>query len=314
MATGLLALLDDITSILDDVAALSKVAAQKTAGIAGDDLAVNAEGLVGLTPARELPIVGQVALGSIVNKFVLVPLALALPAQAISPLLMIGGTFLCYEGVHKVLDKVFHHHKAEDEAHQKELIAALHSSPDALKKVERTKVRQAILTDIVLSAEIVAVALGAVADEPFAIKATTLALVSLGMTVAIYGLVAGLVKLDDIGLWLKNRKSELSATVGQWLIVGTPILMRVVSVVGTVAMFMVGGGIVLHGLHAEEPLHHVIVERLTENGFLVSTLETVAGALLGVVVGAVAVAIVEGIKAVVRRVRGTPPPSDSAAH
>jgi predicted DNA repair protein MutK len=167
-----------------------------------------------------------------------------------------------------------------------------------------------MLTDIVLSAEIVAVALGAVADEPFVTKAITLSIVSLGMTVAIYGLVAGLVKLDDIGLWLKNRKSDFSSTIGQWIIVGTPILMRVVSVGGTIAMFMVGGGILMHGFHAEEPLHHFIAERLTTNGFLTSTLETLAGALLGVVAGAVAVGIVEGIKWIVHRVRGTTP----AAH
>jgi predicted DNA repair protein MutK len=295
--TGLLALLDDITTILDDVAALSKVAAQKTAGIAGDDLAVNTQGLVGLDPARELPIVGKVALGSALNKVVLVPLALALPAAAITPLLVVGGTFLCYEGVHKVFHKADH----KDEAHAKELIAALQTGPDALAKVEAQKVRQAIITDIVLSAEIVAVALGAVADAPFATKAAVLSLVSGGMTVAIYGLVAGIVKLDDLGLHLQQRGGR-RAWVGQQLVDYTPALMRVISVVGTAAMFLVGGGIVLHGFHADEWIEHQI-EAITHLAPLVSLLTTLATLAIGVALGALALAVVEPIKGLVKRVR-----------
>lgn len=296
--TGLLALLDDITTILDDVAAMSKVAAQKTAGIAGDDLAVNAQGLVGLEPARELPIVGKVALGSVLNKVVLVPLALALPSAAITPLLMLGGTFLCYEGVHKV----FHRHDEHDDEHHDKLIDALEAGPAALAGVERKKVRQAILTDVILSAEIVAVALGAVADEEFRIKALTLTVVSLGMTVGIYGLVALIVKLDDIGLHLRSR-GGVRAQLGTLLVDYTPVLMRVISVGGTLAMFLVGGGIVLHGFHAvEEWLHHGI-EAITHSPVFVGVLSTAATLAVGVGLGLVAAAAVEGIKWVVRSAR-----------
>jgi uncharacterized protein len=302
-ATGLLALIDDVTTILDDVATMSKIAAEKTAGIAGDDLAVNAEGLVGLAPARELPILGKVALGSLANKVVLVPLALALPMAAIQPLLMIGGTFLCYEGVHKVVHKLFPGDHAADDAHQAELVRAVRAGPEALAKVEAGKVRQAIITDIVLSAEIVAVSLGAVAASPFGVRAATLSVVSIGMTVVIYGLVAGLVKLDDIGLHLQGRGGA-AATVGRGLVVGTPYLMRVVSVVGTAAMFLVGGGILAHGLHLEEPLEHWLHEQGLGAG-AVTAVEWLATAVIGVALGAVAVAVVEAIKAVVARIRGT---------
>lgn len=290
--SGLLALLDDVTSVLDDVAAMSKVAAEKTAGIAGDDLAVNAEGLVGLEPARELPIVGKVAMGSVVNKFVLVPLALVLPKPVITPLLMFGGTFLCYEGVHKVLHKKGH----ADEVHHDALAKAVQTGPEALAAVESEKVKQAILTDVILSAEIVAVALGAVADAPFATKALVLSVVSLGMTVAIYGLVAALVKLDDIGLHLKRTGAPGSATqrLGEALIAYTPLLMRGISVVGTVAMFLVGGGIVLHGFHLEAPIHHAI-EGLVHAPLVVSGISTVLTLAAGVIVGGTAAIVVDGI-------------------
>lgn len=253
MATaGLLALLDDLTMLLDDVGAMSKVAAQKTAGIAGDDLAVNAEGLVGLAPDRELPIVGKVALGSLANKVVLVPLALALPAAAITPLLMFGGAFLCYEGFHKLT----HRAGAEDHAHHAALTDAMRTSADALADLERGKIRGAILTDIILSAEIVAVALGSIAEAPFAQKALTLSLVAVGMTVGIYGLVALIVKLDDIGLWLQRGRWP---RLGGALVAGTPLLMRALSWIGTVAMFLVGGGILVHGVPgAEAALEHAL--------------------------------------------------------
>jgi uncharacterized protein len=300
--TGLLALLDDVTTILDDVAALSKVAAQKTAGIAGDDLAVNAQGLVGLEPSRELPIVGKVALGSLANKAVLVPLALALPHAWITPLLMIGGTFLCYEGFHKVTHRK---HDPESEAHHARLVEAVKTGPEALADVERQKVRQAIITDVILSAEIVAVALGAVAEEPFASKALVLSLVSVGMTVAIYGLVATIVKLDDVGLSLQRRRGA-AATVGRLLVDYTPTLMKVISVVGTAAMFLVGGGIFLHGVPAiAEPLHH-FVEGLSHSGFVQGVANAVTGVLAGLVLGAVAALVVDqGVLRAVRAVRGT---------
>lgn len=290
-ATGLLALLDDITAIMDDVAVLSKVAAQKTAGIAGDDLAVNAQGLVGIDPSRELPIVGKVALGSVANKFVLVPLALLLPQAVITPLLMLGGAFLCYEGVHKVM----HRKDAADDAHHAELVAALKSGPEAVQKVEAQKVKQAIITDVILSAEIVAVALGTVADEPMAQKAIVLSVVALGMTAAIYGLVAVIVKLDDVGLHLQERGGA-AAQVGRGIVAGMPYMMKTISVLGTIAMFLVGGGIILHGIPGLEYEIHHIVEAFTHNGALQGLLNTGLSLGVGVAVGLVVSGIVAGVK------------------
>ena len=300
MATGLLALLDDVIAIMDDVAAMSddvatmsQMAAEKTAGLAGDDLAVNAEGLVGLHPSRELPILGKVALGSVANKFVLVPLALALPTAAISPLLMLGGTFLCYEGVHKVMHSMGSHddhgnHGAEDGhgAHGADAAASV-------EDMEAKKVRSALITDVVLSAEIVAVALAAIGDVEFAVKATTLSVVALGMTLGIYGSVAILVKIDDVGFWLE-RKGGASAGLGRAMVKATPYIMRALSIVGTVAMFLVGGGIIDHGLALH--LHDVV-----HSWHLGGALEWIVGhalpGVLGVVVGALVVGLLEGFKA-----------------
>ncbi len=297
--TGLLALLDDVTAILDDVAVLTKVAAQKTAGIAGDDLAVSSEALVGIDPSRELPIVGKVALGSAVNKCVLVPVALLLPSAAITPLLAVGGTFLCYEGFHKLI----HRKDAHDDAHHKELIVALQAGPDALANVEWDKVKQAITTDVVLSAEIVAVALGAVADEPLATKAVVLVVVSAIMTVAIYGLVAMIVKLDDVGLFLQRSPAGSGRhRAGALLVRAAPVLMKVISVVGTVAMFLVGGGIVLHAFHgAEEALHHVVEGAVgaAAGGWVMAFVPLVVGVLLG----AVAAGVVGALGGLVARLR-----------
>ena len=243
--SGLLALLDDITLILDDVAAMSKLAAKKTAGIVGDDLAVNANVVVGIDPSRELPIVGKVALGSLLNKAILIPLALALPAQAITPLLMFGGAFLCYEAVHKVSHKKDH----EDEAHHEELLEAIQTSPEALMKVENKKVWGAIGTDTILSAEVVAVALGAVAAAPLATKALTLTVVGLAMTVGVYGLVGAIVKADDL------------------------------------AMFVVGGGILLHGIPALEHTLHEGLEHVPFHAFLGGPLSLLGSLVFGVIAG-----------------------------
>lgn len=236
---------------------MSKLAARKTAGIVGDDLAVNANVVVGLDPARELPIVGKIALGSLANKAVLIPLALALPAKAITPLLMFGGAFLCYEAVHKVSHKKGH----EDEAHHKEMLSAIQTSPEALMKLENKKVWGAIGTDTILSAEVVAVALGAVAQAPLMTKAMTLAIVGVGMTIGVYGLVAAIVKVDDLGLRLQ-QKEGFRRRLGDFLLAAMPWFMKFLSILGTAAMFIVGGGILLHGIPAlehmvEEGLHHV---------------------------------------------------------
>ncbi|MDE1153389.1 MAG: DUF808 domain-containing protein [Micavibrio sp.] len=256
-AGGLLALLDDITALLDDIAVMTKVAATKTAGITGDDLAVNAEAMVGIDPKRELPIVWRVAKGSFRNKLILVPAALALSAFAewlITPLLIVGGTFLCFEAAEKVLHAV--KPKTADDAHKKDLHKAAVKSADDLVAMEKDKIGKAIKTDFILSAEIVAVSLSAVKDAEFAVQAAVLAAIGIGMTVGVYGLVAGIVKIDDLGMHLaKSGKAAVAAT-GRGIIRAAPWFMNTLSVVGTVAMFMVGGGILLHGIPAAEELLH----------------------------------------------------------
>lgn len=244
-ARGLLAILDDLALVMDDVAALSKLAAKKTAGIVGDDLAVNANVVVGIDPARELPIVGKIALGSLLNKAILIPLALALPAAAITPLLMVGGAFLCYEALHKLLHKPGATHEAAPEA-----------SPATPMALENQKVWGAIGTDTILSAEVVAVALGAVAAAPLMTKAVTLTIIGLGMTIGVYGLVGAIVKVDDLGLWLqRNGSSPVQQRLGAVLLAAMPWFMKGLSIVGTAAMFIVGGGILLHGI---PPLEHAL--------------------------------------------------------
>jgi len=257
-AGGLLALLDDITVLLDDIAAMSKVAAVKTSGIVGDDLAVNAQALVGIDPKRELPIVWRVAKGSMKNKFILVPTALLLSAFAewtITPLLMIGGAFLCYEGA----EKVYHAVKPtrEDKEHAKEIVEAGHQSAEALLKVEKEKISEAVNTDFILSAEIIAVTLGAVKEKSFAVQAGVLAGIGIGMTILVYGLVACIIKLDDLGMLLARQKNRAAQKIGLWLLKAVPYFMKTLSVVGTTAMFAVGGGIILHGMPAiKDAMHH----------------------------------------------------------
>lgn len=281
---GLLAVLDDITTILDDVAAMSKLAVKKTAGIVGDDLAVNANVVVGLDPTRELPIVGKIALGSLANKAVLIPLAIALPQQAITPLLMFGGAFLCYEAVHKLAHKKDH----ADEEHHQEMVDAIQTSPEALMKVENQKVWGAIGTDAILSAEVVAVALGAVAEAPLMTKAMTLTVVGLGMTIGVYGLVAAIVKADDLGLHLQ-AKGGAAGSFGRALVAAMPKFMKVLSFLGTAAMFAVGGGILLHGIPAlghglEEALHHL-------PRFVGGIAEILAAVIFGVIAGFVSMPV-----------------------
>lgn len=290
--SGLLALLDDITLILDDVAAMSKLAAKKTAGIVGDDLAVNANVVVGIDPSRELPIVGKVALGSLLNKAILIPLALALPAKAITPLLMFGGAFLCYEAVHKVSHKKDH----KDEEHHQELIEAIQTSPEALMKVENKKVWGAIGTDTILSAEVVAVALGAVAAAPLATKALTLTVVGLAMTVGVYGLVAAIVKADDLAMWLQSAQGESSGArfkrrMGDAVLGAMPGFMKGLSILGTVAMFVVGGGILLHGIPALEHALHEGMEHVPFHAFLGGPLSLLTSLIFGVIAGFVALPI-----------------------
>jgi len=308
MVTGLLALLDDLTLIVDDVAALTKVAAKKTAGIATDDLAVNAEAMVGFQPSRELPILFKVFLGSLFNKAWIIPLALLLPSKIVGPLLMCGGAFLCYEGLHKVIDYFSKRDaagEAHDEAHKTELRQAVIAGPEALAAIERDKVKGAIITDLVLSAEIVAIALGAVADEPLKTKAIVLALIGVAMTIGIYGIVAFLVKLDDIGLLLvRSHGAGLRASLGAFIVKDMPTLMKGIAVVGTIAMFLVGGGIIIHGIPKLEPWIDGAIAALALPGPLSTLLDALSSLAAGVIAGAVVIGVLTAGQALLRRVRG----------
>ncbi|MFD0738695.1 DUF808 domain-containing protein [Lysobacter koreensis] len=303
--SSLFALIDDIATLLDDVAVMTKVATKKTAGVLGDDLALNAQQVTGIDADRELPVVWAVAKGSLVNKAILVPAALLISAiapWAVVPLMMIGGAFLCYEGVEKLAHK-FLHSKAEDDAHHAELVAAVQDERVDMVKFEKDKIKGAIRTDFILSAEIIVITLGTVAQADFSRQVAVLVAIALIMTVGVYGLVAGIVKLDDMGLAL-NRDTgsgglaRFKRAVGRALLAGAPLLMKFLSVAGTAAMFLVGGGILVHGLAA---LHHVI-EPYTHGGFgwLVSLL---FDALVGVVAGAIVLA---GVK-LFGRLRGARP-------
>ncbi|MDO8320388.1 DUF808 domain-containing protein [Rhodoferax sp.] len=288
MATSLLMLLDDIASVLDDVALLTKVAAKKTAGVLGDDLALNAQQVSGVRAERELPVVWAVCKGSFVNKAILVPGALLLSAIApwsITPLLMAGGLFLCFEGFEKVAHKLLHKPDEEAAKHEQLVNALLDPTVD-LVAVEKDKIRGAVRTDFILSTEIIVITLGTVAASPFLTKFTVLAGVALLMTVGVYGLVAGIVKIDDLGLYLSQRTSSvaqgLQQKLGRGLLLAAPLLMKSLTVLGTLAMFLVGGGILAHGWH---DVGQGIEQVSAAAG---STLQPVLGALLNMALGLLA--------------------------
>jgi uncharacterized protein len=286
-ATSLLALIDDIATLLDDVAVMSKVAAKKTAGVLGDDLALNAQQVAGVSADRELPVVWAVAKGSAVNKLILVPAALAISAfapWAITPLLMLGGAYLCYEGVEKLAHK-FLHSADEDRAHHAELTKALTDPQVDLVALEKDKIKGAVRTDFILSAEIIVISLGAAAGAALGTQAAVLTVIAVAMTVGVYGLVAGIVKLDDLGLWL-SRKAGAAAALGRGILVAAPWLMKALSVAGTAAMFLVGGGILVHGV---APLRQAL-----ESWHWFP--QTVANGGLGIVAGAIVLAAVAGIR------------------
>jgi predicted DNA repair protein MutK len=257
MPSSLLALLDDITSVLDDVATMTKVATQKTAGVLGDDLALNAKQVTGVKADRELPVVWAVAKGSLVNKAILVPLALLLSALApwaVTPLMVLGGLYLCFEGAEKIVHRLLH--SKEEAAEQREKLTQAVADPAIdLVALEKDKIKGAIRTDFILSAEIIVISLGTVATAPLLSRIIVLVGIALLMTAGVYGLVAGIVKLDDGGLALTRSGSAALQAVGRSVLVATPWLMKGLSVAGTVAMFLVGGGILTHGVPA---LHHVI--------------------------------------------------------
>lgn len=255
MATSLLTLLDDVASILDDVAAMTKIATKKTAGVLGDDLALNAQQVTGVKADRELPVVWAVAKGSAFNKVILVPVALAISAVApwlITPLLMLGGLYLCFEGVEKLSHKYLHPEEAD--ANKKALLEAVANEEVDLVALEKGKIKGAIRTDFILSAEIIVISLGTVAASTFSVRLATLIAISMIMTIGVYGLVACIVKLDDAGLYLTkpadgSKPNAIGATLGRGILWFAPKLMKFLSVVGTAAMFIVGGGILTHGFH-----------------------------------------------------------------
>lgn len=295
---SLLALLDDIATILDDVAAMTKVAAKKTAGVLGDDLALNAQQVSGVQAERELPVVWAVAKGSVKNKAILVPAALAISAfapWAVTPLLMIGGAFLCYEGFEKLAHK-FLHSQHEDETHHAELVGALANPAVDMVAFEKEKVKGAVRTDFILSAEIIVIALGTVADASFAQRVAVLVGIAAIMTVGVYGLVAGIVKLDDAGLYLSKGGGAKQA-LGRLLLRIAPALMKTLSILGTAAMFMVGGGILAHGIPA---VHHAIEGAAHATGALEPLTSALGSGIAGVIAGGIVLAGVSAVQRVLR--------------
>jgi len=299
MASGLLLLLDDIATILDDVALMSKMAAKKTAGVLGDDLALNAQQVTGVRADRELPIVWKVAKGSFVNKLILVPLALLISVIApwlINPLLMLGGLFLCYEGVEKVLHTIMHKKASTSE----EAKAELENEELDLATFEKEKIKGAVRTDFILSAEIVVITLGTVATATLMTKVSVLSVIAIVMTIGVYGLVGMIVKIDDLGLYLTEQSTSFKQTIGRGLLAFAPILMKLLSIVGTIAMFLVGGGIINHTI----PLLHHLTEDTVDHVETIPAVGNIIGALtptlinfgIGVVAGAIVLLIVSLIQ------------------
>ncbi|EKO3979696.1 DUF808 domain-containing protein [Vibrio fluvialis] len=297
---SLLTLLDDIATVLDDVAVMSKVAAKKTAGVLGDDLALNAQQVSGVAAEREIPVVWAVAKGSFRNKLILVPAALVISSIApwlIMPLLLLGGLFLCFEGAEKVLEKLFHSQPEKKPEEAMEELSQLN-----VEEYEQKKIKGAIRTDFILSAEIIVIALGTVQGKEMLTQIVVVSLIAVIMTAGVYGLVAGIVKLDDLGFYLerKSKGEGLRARLGSALVSFAPKLMKGLTVVGTAAMFLVGGGIVVHNVPV---IHHWIEPVLMDlpNLSLVSSLvPALLNGLIGVVAGLVIVAVME----VVHKVRG----------
>lgn len=288
---SLLTLLDDIATVLDDIALMSKVAAKKTAGVLGDDLALNAQQVSGIASERELPVVWSVAKGSFRNKLILVPAALLISAfipWLITPLLLIGGLFLCFEGAEKILEKLFHsNHQAVTELPEIADIA----------EFEKKKISGAIRTDFILSAEIIVIALGTVQGGVMSVQIGVVSFIAIAMTIGVYGLVAAIVKFDDLGLYLiaNDPKRGLSAKLGEIMVNFAPKLMKCLTVIGTLAMFLVGGGIVVHSLAF---VHHIIepIAQMTDLALLSATISTLLNGLTGLLSGLVVVAVLKGMQ------------------
>ncbi|HFD86676.1 MAG TPA: DUF808 domain-containing protein [Gammaproteobacteria bacterium] len=302
MAVGnLLALFDDIATLLDDVATLTKVAAKKTTGLLGDDLALNAEQVSGVRAERELPVVWAVAKGSFVNKLILVPLALVITAIApwlIMPTLMVGGSYLCYEG----FEKIWHHlmHRSDEEVHKESLIQAVADEEIDMVEFEKEKIKGAIRTDFILSAEIIVITLSAVSDADFMTRVLVLAIVAVVITIGVYGIVGAIVKIDDAGLYLSQKPGEggwltFQRQIGRGLLSSAPYLMKGLSIVGTIAMFLVGGGILLHGWSwGYGIMHHIgeVVGHWPGGAILEFLTPVLLTGVAGVIAGAIILAVI----------------------
>ena len=312
--SSLLALIDDIATLLDDVSVMTKVATKKTAGVLGDDLALNAQQVAGVAADRELPVVWAVAKGSAVNKIILVPAALAISAlelwlhaqgwaiPLIIPLMMIGGAFLCFEGVEKIAHKLLHS-DAEDKQHHDNMIKALANENVDMLAFEKDKIKGAIRTDFILSAEIIVITLGTVASQSFTHQVAVLTLISVIMTVGVYGLVAGIVKLDDGGVYLIEQKGSglwlrFKHALGRSILWFAPYLMKTLSIAGTAAMFLVGGGILVHNVPA---LYHFIESLALKAEPMTTLVIWLGNATVGIIVGIVVLAAVQLIKKIVVR-------------
>ena len=312
--SSLLLLIDDIATILDDVALMSKLAAKKTAGVLGDDLALNAQQVAGVVAERELPVVWAVARGSLINKVILVPAALAISAfipWAVLPLLMLGGAYLCYEGFEKLAHRLLHS-KAEDAAHHAGELRALADPAVDLVAFEKNKIRGAVRTDFILSAEIIVITLGTVANASFATQVLVLCVIALLMTVGVYGLVAGIVKLDDGGLYLTRRAGagilrRAQRGLGAGILWLAPWLMKALSVAGTAAMFLVGGGILVHGLpflhHWNDHWRELAAGVPAAGGVLQALMPAIVAAFAGILAGALVLGLITLSQRVLRLIR-----------
>ncbi|MBJ7374956.1 MAG: DUF808 domain-containing protein [Pseudomonas sp.] len=301
--SSLLVLIDDIATVLDDVALMTKMAAKKTAGVLGDDLALNAQQVSGVRAEREIPVVWAVAKGSFVNKLILVPSALAISAFVpwlVTPLLMVGGAYLCFEGFEKLAHK-FLHSKEEDEAGHAQLTEAVADPATDLVAYEKDKIKGAIRTDFILSAEIIAITLGTVADASLTQQVVVMSGIAIVMTVGVYGLVAGIVKLDDLGLWLTQKPGQMAKKIGGGILSAAPYMMKTLSVVGTAAMFLVGGGILTHGVPV---LHHWIEGVGAAAGSAGFAVPILLNGVAGIIAGAAVLAVVSVVGKLWKALKG----------
>jgi predicted DNA repair protein MutK len=309
MAAGsLLTLLDDIATLLDDVSVLSKVAAKKTAGVLGDDLALNAQQVTGVRAERELPVVWAVFKGSALNKLIMVPAALFLSAVfpwIITPLLMLGGAFLCYEGFEKVAHRLLHP-PAEDREEHAQRIKAVADRQVNMVEFEKQRIRGAIRTDAILSAEIIVIALGTVKDAELAVRIGVVSLIAAVITVGVYGLVAGIVKLDDVGMHLmektgESRMAALQRRFGEMILSFAPVMMKTLSVLGTAAMFLVGGGILVHGVPLLAIWQHDVADLAHEIPVAADLFSGIASMIFNGIAGIIAGGVLVGMHALIKR-------------